>query len=316
LHRQDYAVNLSRPSAQPDNAIPEDKDGKGGAPYAPKPKPSQMRRWIITGAALLGVAATLTLGVWQLQRAAYKNALAEQISQNNKLPVLENSAQTAIENIASANHSAATVAATHASWIHRNVRWQGVWLHEQTVFLDNRFMDGRAGFYAATPLQLQGSPALVWVQRGWVARDGQDRARLPVLPAPAGLVTVQGKVTQGISRIYELGQASAPASEHASTPASAPESARASQIRQNLPQLQDDLQRRLLPIAVLQTSPAVQVMAGQVGTDSQPPDGLRRDWPQADAGVAKHYGYAFQWFALCCLIIVLYVWFQIFTPRR
>jgi len=28
-------------------------------------------------------------------------------------------------------------------------------------------------------------------------------------------------------------------------------------------------------------------------------------------GVDKHYGYAFQWFGLCGLMALLYVWFQI-----
>ena len=36
--------------------------------------------------------------------------------------------------------------------------------------------------------------------------------------------------------------------------------------------------------------------------------------PAAD--VHKHYGYAFQWFALCALIVGLYVWFQLIRPRR
>jgi surfeit locus 1 family protein len=40
-------------------------------------------------------------------------------------------------------------------------------------------------------------------------------------------------------------------------------------------------------------------------------DGLARDWPQINAGVDKHYGYAFQWFGLCALMAILYVWFQI-----
>ncbi len=297
-------MNQPRPAAQPDNAlaaVPALGGDKSGAP-------SRTRRWLVRGAALLGVVATLTLGTWQLQRAAYKKALAVQISQKNTLEVLDNNARSAIENIANldikSNTSPSTAASTYTRWIHRNVRWQGTWLHEHTVFLDNRFMAGRAGFYAATPLLLQGSQAVVWVQRGWVPRDGQDRARLPVLPAPVDVVTVQGKVIQGISRIYELGQPSAPAA------------ARASQIRQNLPLLPADLQQRLLPVAVLQTLPAAQSVTGQVDAAAQIPDGLQRDWPQADAGVAKHYGYAFQWFALCCLIIVLYVWFQILAPRR
>ncbi|MEK9803755.1 MAG: SURF1 family protein, partial [Curvibacter sp.] len=43
-------------------------------------------------------------------------------------------------------------------------------------------------------------------------------------------------------------------------------------------------------------------------------DGLLRDWPQINTGVDKHYGYAFQWFGLCALMAILYVWFQI-VPR-
>jgi surfeit locus 1 family protein len=49
-------------------------------------------------------------------------------------------------------------------------------------------------------------------------------------------------------------------------------------------------------------------------------EGLLRDWPPANLGVHKNYGYAFQWFGLGALIAVLYVWFQIvrrfFYPRR
>jgi surfeit locus 1 family protein len=47
-----------------------------------------------------------------------------------------------------------------------------------------------------------------------------------------------------------------------------------------------------------------------------PQDGLLRQWPEPAADVQKHYGYAFQWFALCALILGLYVWFQIVRPRR
>ncbi len=45
-------------------------------------------------------------------------------------------------------------------------------------------------------------------------------------------------------------------------------------------------------------------------------DELLRDWPAPDLGLQKHYGYAFQWFALAALILCLYVWFQLIRPRR
>jgi surfeit locus 1 family protein len=60
----------------------------------------------------------------------------------------------------------------------------------------------------------------------------------------------------------------------------------------------------LRPLSVQQTSSAEAV-----------DDGLQRRWPAPAVDVAKHHGYAFQWFALCGLIAVLYVWFQIVRPR-
>ena len=45
-------------------------------------------------------------------------------------------------------------------------------------------------------------------------------------------------------------------------------------------------------------------------------DGLLRQWPLPAADVHKHYGYAFQWFAMATLIVGLYVWFQLIHPRR
>jgi surfeit locus 1 family protein len=54
--------------------------------------------------------------------------------------------------------------------------------------------------------------------------------------------------------------------------------------------------------------PLLSVSVQQLGAASE---GLLREWPQVASGVEKHYGYAFQWFALGALISILYVWFQI-----
>jgi cytochrome oxidase assembly protein ShyY1 len=45
-------------------------------------------------------------------------------------------------------------------------------------------------------------------------------------------------------------------------------------------------------------------------------EGLQRDWPAPALGVEKHYGYAFQWFGLAALVVILYVWFQLIAPVR
>jgi surfeit locus 1 family protein len=44
-------------------------------------------------------------------------------------------------------------------------------------------------------------------------------------------------------------------------------------------------------------------------------DGLLRAWERPDFGIAKHYGYAVQWFSLCALIIFLFVFFHVKRSR-
>ncbi|MBC8056770.1 MAG: SURF1 family protein, partial [Rhizobiales bacterium] len=53
----------------------------------------------------------------------------------------------------------------------------------------------------------------------------------------------------------------------------------------------------------------------QADSPSTAGDGLLRDWPHPAVDVQKHYGYAFQWFALGALMAGLYVWFQLVRPR-
>jgi surfeit locus 1 family protein len=276
-------------------------------------------------ATALAMAVTAALGVWQLQRAAFKETLASQIESRSQLPAIDHFAPLATNSQAQDNSSTPGVnAAPDASatgkvqaLVHRRVQLRGAWLHQHTVYLDNRYMGGRPGFIVATPLQLAARQQVVWVQRGWVARDPQDRSRLPSLAASTGPVTVPGRVVAEVSRVYALGapetasvaQATTTQTSATQPPAaqpSAPGPARDWRIVQNLPTVDFGPSTQLLPVAVLQTA-----LDGQ-----DAPDGLQRDWTPPDSGVAKHYGYAFQWFALCGLIMVLYAWFQFIAPRR
>jgi surfeit locus 1 family protein len=151
-------------------------------------------------------------------------------------------------------------------------------------------MNGRTGFYVLTPLTLQDGSSVI-VQRGWQPRDMTDRTRVVDSPTAPGWVRLEGRVAAGPSRLFEL--QSAPGAD-------------AGRIRQNLDLEEFARQTRLKfrPLAIVQDT--------HVG----PSDGLLRDWPVPASDIHKHYGYAFQWFALCALTIGLYVWFQIIRPRR
>ena len=173
-----------------------------------------------------------------------------------------------------------------AEAVHRRATLKGIWRPEHTVFLDNRQMNGRPGFIVITPLALDGTGQFVLVQRGWAPRSFTNRMALPNIQTPEGPVTVRGRIAPPPSKLYEF------------------KGADIGRIRQNidLPAFSQETALPLLPVSMVQTGPAN--------------EGLLRDWPAPNIGVDKHYGYAFQWFALFALVVGLYGWFQLINPWR
>ena len=173
-----------------------------------------------------------------------------------------------------------------ASAIHRPATLTGVWQAAHTVFVDNRPMSGKTGFVVMTPLALEGVSQVILVERGWVQRDFNDRTHLPDIATPAGLVTVRGRIAPPPSKLYEF------------------KGVESGRIRQNvdLRAFAAETALPLMPVSLLQTGSAA--------------DGLLRDWAAPNLGVEKHYGYAFQWFALFALAVMLYAWFQVIQPLR
>ena len=230
---------------------------------------------VALAAALLATGVTARLGLWQLDRAGQKLQIAADMRERRALPPLPADAL-------------ATDEAGLAAQRYRAITLRGRWVVERTVYLDNRQMDGRPGFFVVTPLRLPGGDAVL-VQRGWLQRNFQDRERLQPIATPAGDVTVTGRVVPPPSALFSLG------------------SAGSGLIRQNLPL--DEFARetglRLRPLSIQQQN-----------GESDALDSLQRRWPEPQVDVGKHHGYAFQWFALSMLVAGLYVWFQIIQPLR
>lgn len=240
-----------------------------------KQSPARARRMLVLLAALLGVALTATLGQWQMRRAEQKQALVDARQRQAALAPIEG------DSLGRPGDSAAS----RQGLLYRAIVLQGHWLAQHTVYLDNRQMQGRPGFFVLTPLRLS-SGAVVLVQRGWVPRQFNDRSALPALHTPVTEVRVQGHLAPWPSRIYDFGEVER------------------GPIRQNLDfdAYRGQTGLPLLDISVQQSGAA--------------DDGLLRDWPVPASGIEKHHGYAFQWFGLSALITLLYVWFQIVQVRR
>ena len=232
-----------------------------------------LKQLVVAMAALIGVVVTANLGFWQWGRGEQRTGLHQAMEAR-----ATSAAVTTAQLLAARGADAAL--------LHRPITVRGAWLAERTVFLDNRQMNAVPGFYVVTPLRIEGTDAVVLVQRGWAPRNFTRRESLPPVQTPSGTVEVRGRLAPPPAKLYAF-----------DTEEKGP-------IRQNL-----DLARFRAETGL----PLLELSVQQAGPASE---GLLRQWPQAGSGAEKNYGYAFQWWALCALIAILYVWFQLVLPYR
>ncbi|HEX8011857.1 MAG TPA: SURF1 family protein [Casimicrobiaceae bacterium] len=218
-------------------------------------------RWP-TLATIAFVAVAIALGNWQRGRAAEKQRFAAELAAAAREPP-----------------AALPLRDEEATRLRfRLVRASGEYDAGRQIFIDNKVHGGRAGFDVVAPLKLAGSGRYVLVDRGWIAQ-GARRADLPVVPPPAGTVTVVGRVNLP-PQYLEL------ARERAAGP-----------LWENL-----DVGRiaaatglDLLPVVLEQTDPVA------------PADALLRDWPAPDVGATQNVSYMLQWYSFAALAVILWL---------
>lgn len=240
-----------------------------------------MKSAVILLLALLVAGITARLGWWQLDRADQKQRMQQALDGRAALPALPQA-------------ELATRLDEVAAQAHRMTTLRGQWLNDRSIYLDNRPMAGRTGFYLVTPLALDDG-TVVLVQRGWVPRDLMDRSRVPPPPSQFPPEGVRGRLAPALARLYEF------------------DATAKGLIRQNLEvsAYAAETGLKLRPWVLVQLEES-----GAMASSGVRSDGLMRQWPAPDTGLQKHHGYAFQWFSLSVLTLTLYVWFQVIRPRR
>ena len=230
----------------------------GALSFAPRPVP--------TIGAVLMIALTVSLGRWQMHRAEEKEA---------RQALLEARMQEKPVDLTGAVPSAEPL-------VFRRVHARGQWVPAGQVFIDNQVHDGIAGFAVITPLRLQGSQAVVLVNRGWIER-GREYPRAPRVEVPPGTVDVRGLVTVPPARYLELSAETV-----------------SGDVWQNLSiaRIRDRLRLDALPVVVLADPPG---------------PGLAAFTERPDAGIARHREYELTWFALAATVAVL--WLALNTRR-
>ncbi len=229
----------------------------------------------------------MRLGFWQQSRAHEKIALQASIQAQGTLPSLDGA--ELMRAVSTSQQGA------KPSVLHRTATLTGNWLPQHTLLLDNRQMNGKAGFFVLTPFvfadRASDAKKTVLVQRGWLPRNFLDRNALPEVTTDSAEVTITGRIALSPSKLYEF------------------EGVDLGVLRQNveIEALAREFKLEFLPYSLLQLD-AVNEKANAVQ------DKILRQWTQPNNGTEKNYGYMVQWWALSALIIILYVWCQLIQP--
>ena len=213
---------------------------------------------------VLLVSLGIVLAQWQMRRADDKQIIKNTLLQRSAAAVIPfSSTLPSVEQLE-----------------YRHLSLRGEFIADWAVYLDNRPLNGVAGFYVLMPFKIVGAERAVLVVRGWLPRDPAIRDKLLPYITPVGTIEIIGMVRRNFSRVLQLGDAGV---------------LHPQAIIQNIDikQFSEDSQLKLEPFILEQTS-ALE-------------DGLLRVWPSPALGIEKHRAYALQWYALAVMACIFFV---------
>ncbi len=178
--------------------------------------------------------------------------------------------------------------APYDKWRYKQIQLQGYYRSKQQFLLDNQIRDRSPGYAVLTPFYSQAYDQWMLVDRGWIAQ-GITREQLPSIVLDEQPRTISGSVYVPYDDSFTLGDIAE--GEDYGWPR------RIQYV--DYEAIGERLGLELLPFTV------------RLNADQT--DGYRRDWVASQMSSQKHYGYAFQWFAMAIAIIVLW-WLYSIKP--
>lgn len=164
------------------------------------------------------------------------------------------------------------------------VRARGEFNNERNILLDNRMLEGVAGYHVLTPLETENGYQVL-VNRGWIPR-GRDRDTLPEIPEIGGVTEVVGHAHRYSPRTLVLAE--------------------------------DDLESPSWPLRVQRVD--MQALSGVLGVELasfeirvdpgyplETGEQFPRVWQDARMTPDRHRAYALQWFALAAAAVIIFL---------
>lgn len=228
----------------------------------------QFRRYFPPFAAIVFTILFVSLGFWQLDRAAQKRDLLASFADSGN-------------DSESTGHMPLDGKLPDRPF--QPIEARGRYDSQRQVLLENIVRDGRIGYFVITPFQQSGENALLLVNRGWLPMPDRDSGKSPQIDVDTQVRVLRGRAGQLPRVSVRPGEAFEGAADwprHATYPL--------------LDEVAAQLGTELLPFVLL--------------LDPDQDDGFRREWQPQVSGPMTNYSYAFQWFAMAAAVMVILVW--------
>ena len=144
------------------------------------------RLWSVAFTAL-GMTLFISLGLWQLQRAALKQGIMELYETRLSDDYLPFERLDATDD-----------------WQYRKVSLVGRFDYSRQMLVDNRIHQGKAGYHVLTPLSLADGSGTLLVNRGWIPQ-GATRDQLPTLAPSPDVMALRGVLVLPDDSGFQLG---------------------------------------------------------------------------------------------------------------
>ncbi|MGD2054963.1 MAG: SURF1 family protein [Gammaproteobacteria bacterium] len=206
----------------------------------------------------------VSLGQWQLSRADYKDNLHQKVSERKNLPPVT---------LQELPHDS-------EDRVFMPVIIEGKYDSQHHFLLDNRIINGLAGYDVYTPFIMSDGTAIL-VNRGWL-KQGRTRQDLPQFETPSYDLRFKGLLDKPPAKGVIL----------------------ADNVHDN--------HGWPMVLQYIDTSEIEQVLGYQllpmiVWLDAEAEHGFHREIPALKLDSAKNTGYAFQWFAMSAALFIIYI---------
>lgn len=217
---------------------------------------------------LVGLMLFISLGLWQLERAAVKDAIEMKFetrlaSDYRQFEAWELTSEIEISDME-----------------FQKLIINGHYDTQRTLLIDNQLHRGKAGYHVISPFVLNGGDKIVLVNRGWVAL-GSSRNQLPSIEMPADDGSIRGIVSIPDTDSFRMGEVSLDKKWPQVIPFL------------DIDAMQAQFQNRLLPIII---------WLGPEQAGHYP-----RVWNPVWLDPRKSRAYAWQWFAFAAISLVLFI---------